>query len=272
MSEQSATPYNLTDLLDIVARLRDPQQGCPWDLAQTFSSLTPYTLEETYEVIDAIEQQDYQALAGELGDLLLQLVLYAQLGREQGYFDFNQVVDKLVKKLIRRHPHVFSNGGLTDTANNSLTAQQAADQWQQIKQQEQSAQQSTSVLDGLPRVLPALLRAQKLQQRAAQAGFDWQNIAQIVAQLDEEVAEFKEALASQDAAAISDELGDLLFTGVNLIRYLGLNAEQVMAQANKKFNQRFRRLENNLANNQQKPADLSWDELITRWQQAKAQV
>ncbi len=227
----------VTQLLRIMERLRDPQRGCPWDLQQGFASIAPHTLEEVYEVIDAIETGDMEQVRGELGDLLFQVVFYAQLGREQGLFDFNAIAAGIGAKLLHRHPHVFPGGTLDGaTAEPAISADQVLLNWEAIKAEERAARQGSkpaSVLADVPLALTALLRAAKLQKRAAGQGFDWRNSEGPFAKIDEEVAELKQALGAADQAAVEEEFGDLLFTLVNLSRHLGVNPETALRAANR---------------------------------------
>ena len=251
--------YTLTDLLRIMQRLRDPEHGCPWDLQQDFQSIVPSTLEECYELAAAIEAGDYPHLADELGDVLFQVVFYAQLGLEQGLFSFESVVHGLSDKLLRRHPHVFAEGdieGVVDKnaaqeGDNSegpvggVTESTAAvkQQWELIKAKERAGRSQLGALDDVPVALPALPRAQKLQKRAARVGFDWNSIDPVWDKVEEELEELKEAVAANSAGGIEDELGDLLFTVVNLSRHLKIDAETALRRSSSKFERRFRAME-----------------------------
>jgi ATP diphosphatase len=230
-------------LLDIMDQLRDPQRGCPWDLKQTFRSIVPHTLEEAYEVADAIEQGDLHELRGELGDLLFQIVFYARLAKERQAFDFHQLVDGICEKMLRRHPHVFGEASFADDR-----ALQVA--WEEAKRQERQELSTHSIesqMDGVTRAMPALVRAEKLQRRAARVGFDWPQVAGAIAKTREELSEVEQALAGGQPAHIEDELGDLLFAVVNVVRLLGCDAEQTLRAANAKFERRFRAMERRLA-------------------------
>jgi nucleoside triphosphate diphosphatase len=272
---------NIDQLLEIMERLREPDGGCPWDLAQTFATIAPYTIEEAYEVADAITRDDMAALRDELGDLLLQVVFHAQMAKEAGAFDFADVVGAICDKMLRRHPHVFAGAAITDA-----TAQTEA--WERHKAAERAAARpaapatadpsathsednaSDSLLDGIPAAMPALVRAIKLQKRATLIGFDWPDAAGPLAKLNEEIAELEDALTTgADAAAIGDELGDVLFTCVNLARKLDLDPDQALRQANDKFERRFRRLEALLKAEHETDAPVSLDELEQLWQRAK---
>lgn len=226
-------------LRELMQRLRAPDGGCPWDREQTFASVVPHTLEEAYEVADAIERGRFDELPGELGDLLFQVIFYACLGEEAGLFDFDDVVRAIEDKLIARHPHVFGEASASDAAA-------VAVQWEARKADERLARRGlepVSELDDVPLALPALTRARKLQKRAARVGFDWPAVAGVLAKVDEELDEVRTALASGQARAIDDELGDLLFAAVNLVRHLERDPETVLRAANAKFERRFRALE-----------------------------
>ncbi len=238
-----ADRYAIDDLLRVMQRLRDPEHGCPWDLRQTFQSIVPSTLEECYELAATIESGDYPHMAEELGDVLFQVVFYSQLGREQGLFSFESVVDSLVEKLVRRHPHVFADGTIEGVVGTRESLASVAQSWEAIKQSERKRKNQAGLLADVPLALPALPRAQKLQKRAAQAGFDWENVAGVLDKLSEEVAELRSALAEGNEAAIGDELGDVLFTCVNLARHLRRDAEGSLRQASSKFESRFRTME-----------------------------
>jgi MazG family protein len=251
---------NMQALLDLMAQLRDGKAGCNWCREQTFASISAYTLEEAFEVADAIATGDREALRDELGDLLLQVVFHARMAEEEGSFGFTDVVEAIHSKLVRRHPQLFA--GDTDYSAN------AAD-WEAIKRAERAAKGEVraSLMDGVPRGAPALLKAQKLQQKAALVGFDWPDAQSVLGKLDEEVTELKEAVAQQDENAMADELGDVLFTLVNLARHLsGGNAEQSLRLACAKFERRFRQME---ANSSKPLGDLAAVELESLWQQAK---
>ncbi|WP_299978351.1 nucleoside triphosphate pyrophosphohydrolase [uncultured Pseudoteredinibacter sp.] len=249
-------------LLEIMAQLRNPDGGCPWDLEQSFASIVPSTLEEAYEVADAIESQDMSQLKEELGDLLFQVVFYSQLGKEEGLFDFNDIAQSMSDKLIHRHPHVFSDESLTQESD-------IKSNWEALKAEERAAKGHASVLADVPVALPSLSRAQKLQRRAANVGFDWQDSGAVLNKLDEERQEFEEALAEHDQAAIADELGDMMFCMVNLSRHLKLDAESVLRAANRKFERRFTEVESLVDSSQKDWQDHSLDELEHYWQQAK---
>jgi ATP diphosphatase len=257
---------DIQPLLDIMVKLRDPKTGCPWDKAQSFETIVPFTLEEAYEVADTIERMAMDELPDELGDLLFQVVFYCQLGREAGLFDFGDVVDKICNKLTSRHPHVF--GSLE-----GVSAEQVKDNWEQIKAKERSAKDLHSVLDNIPVGLPALSRAVKIQKRVARVGFDWAELGPVVdkihEEIDEVIHEVKQCEVSQDR--VQDEMGDLLFAVVNLARHLGVEPEQALRQANRKFERRFRGVES-LANQAGKPMEAhTLDELDQYWDEVKLQ-
>ncbi|HYQ38265.1 MAG TPA: nucleoside triphosphate pyrophosphohydrolase [Pseudomonas sp.] len=266
--------YQLNDLLHLMARLRDPQSGCPWDLQQDYASIVPHTLEEAYEVADAIERGDFAHLPGELGDLLFQVVYYSQLAREEGRFDFAAVVDGIVRKLVRRHPHVFPDGDLYGAADlPKLSESEIKRRWEEIKAEERaeqaSAPQQLSLLDDIPHALPALSRAAKLQKRAAQVGFDWPAPLPVLDKLHEELGEVLEAMAEGDQAHIAEELGDLLFVVVNLARHLKVEPEAALRAANGKFERRFQFIERAVNASGRALGDCSLDELDALWGEAK---
>ncbi len=267
--------YSLEDLLHLMARLRDPQYGCPWDLKQNYASIVPHTIEEAYEVADTIERGDFEHLQGELGDLLFQVVYYSQLAREEGRFEFDGVVDSITRKLIRRHPHVFPTGELyapVDTP--SLSEAQVKSRWEEIKAEERaekSQPEQLSLLDDVPAALPALSRAAKLQKRAATVGFDWPAALPVLDKVREELDEVLQAMADGDADALEDEIGDLLFATVNLARHLKHDPEHALRRANRKFERRFRFIEQALRDSGRPIEDCNLDELDALWGEAKRQ-
>lgn len=265
------TRYSVADLLAVMQRLRDPERGCPWDLQQDFASIAPHTLEECYELVDAIERGDFPQVREELGDVLFQVIFYAQLGREQQRFEFDDLVHGLVDKLLRRHPHVFPGGTLagSDAAVDTPVAEVHRN-WERIKQDERAAKQQHGVLDDVPVALPALSRAAKLQKRAARVGFDWNGWRDVVAKMDEERGELIEAIESGDPERIADELGDLLFCGVNLARFLDVDPEAALRACNRKFERRFRFIEQALAAQGRRPEESSLEEMDALWVAAKA--
>ncbi|MFL1484479.1 nucleoside triphosphate pyrophosphohydrolase [Marinobacter sp. LN3S78] len=274
--------YSIEDLKTLMARLRDPDTGCPWDTKQTFRTIVPHTLEEAHEVADTIEREDYAHLKEELGDLLFQVIFYSQLGQEQDLFNFDAVVHTLVRKLLRRHPHVFPEGTLESRVDpdNRPTDEWIAASWERIKAEERAEKgetrpvQPASRLDDIPASLPALTRADKLQRRASRHGFDWPDIEPVFDKLQEEIAELKVAWqnAQQDPAArdeVEDELGDLMFVCVNLARFLKVNPEQALRRTNRKFEARFRAIEGILREQGRDMDDESLEALDEIWNRVK---
>jgi MazG family protein len=256
----------LPRLLAIMARLRDPERGCPWDLQQDFASIAPYTIEEAYEVADAIARGDLAHLEDELGDLLLQVVYHAQMAKEAGRFDFEGVATTIAAKMVRRHPHVFGTAEVDGAAAQSRA-------WEETKARERrdKAGDRHSVLDDIPLALPALTRAAKLQRRAARVGFDWPEAGQVLDKIEEEIGELRaEIEAGGSAQRLSDELGDLLFATVNLARHLGIDGEAALRQTSAKFERRFRAIEDALRARGRPLEDASLDEMEALWQEAKA--
>lgn len=265
--------YQLADLLYLMARLRDPQSGCPWDVQQDFHSIVPHTLEEAYEVADAIEREAWDELPGELGDLLFQVVYYAQFGKEQERFEFADVVDGIVRKLVRRHPHVFPGGDLRACHDGQTVARdEVPGQWQAIKaqeRQEQGQDETTSILAGVPLNMPAMTRAVKLQKKAARTGFDWSGPEPVLEKIHEELAEVQEALDGGSHQALEHEIGDLLFAVTNLARHAGIDPEQAVRSSNQRFSQRFSYIEQQVAQSGRQLQDCSLQELDTLWDEAK---
>ena len=262
--------YSLEDLLYVMSRLRDPEDGCPWDRSQDFASIAPHTIEESYELADAIAQNDLQQIKEELGDVLFQVIFYAQLGKEQGAFDFNALVSALVEKLLRRHPHVFPSGTLNSRAGQASQDTEAIKAtWEAIKSSERRAKKQTGVLDDVPLALPALTRAEKLQKRASQVGFDWDIIDEVLGQLEKEMVELQEAREHQSEAHIAEELGDVLFCSVNLARHLKVDPEEALRGANQKFENRFRYIEQALKAMQLSPSEASLEQMDKLWDEAK---
>lgn len=251
---QNLSPIN--HLLAIMARLRTPVTGCPWDLEQSFASIAPYTIEEAYEVADAISRNDFNDLKEELGDLLLQVVFHAQMASEQGLFGFDDVAAAINAKMIERHPHVFgdapgdSPGAVTET-------------WEGIKAKERAGKGLSSVLDGVALALPALMRAEKLQKRAARIGFDWNDPQAVLDKIEEEIAEIREAMAAGSQAHIEEEIGDLLFAATNLARHLKVDPEAALRKGNSKFERRFRQVE------ARAPGEADLQTLEALWQDVK---
>jgi ATP diphosphatase len=250
-------------LITVMARLRDPEAGCPWDIAQTWETIAPYTIEEAYEVADAIERRAWGELKGELGDLLLQVVYFTQMGAEEGRFDFDAVAEAIADKMVARHPHVFG-----DESRDKSADQQVQD-WEKVKAAERAAKGETRVLDGVALGLPALTRALKLQTRAARVGFDWDDPRAVVAKIAEEAGELAAAQAGADPGALEDELGDLLFAVVNLARHLDVDPEAALRRTNAKFTRRFAAVEDALHAEGRTPAEANLEEMEAHWQAAK---
>lgn len=259
----------MQQLLEIMRALRDPESGCPWDLQQDFQSLIPYTIEEAYEVADAIEQNKLDEVKTELGDLLFQIVFYSQLANEQQAFKFEDVVQSINDKLIRRHPHVFADSQVKD-------AEHQTKEWERLKQQERESKASNeseapSCLDDVSRTLPSLMRAEKLQKRAAREGFDWPDVQGVITKIHEEMDEVQQELdaKAQNKARLEDEIGDLFFSCVNLSRFVGVDTEQSLRKANLKFEQRFRAVEKLARERNQQLKEMNIDELEGLWQRVK---
>ena len=252
-------------LLAIMARLRDPQNGCPWDIEQDFSTIAPYTIEEAYEVADAIEREAWQELKGELGDLLFQSVFHAQMAAEAGHFTFQDVVQTMSDKMVSRHPHVFG-----DESREKSAEQQTAD-WEAIKAAERAGKAETGTLDGVAVGLPALLRAHKLQKRAARVGFDWPDASHVIDKIQEESAELVEARDHLTPDKIEEEFGDLMFVMANLGRHLGVEPEAALRRANAKFIRRFEGVETRLAALGKRPEDSDLAEMDALWDVVKAE-
>lgn len=250
-------------LIDIMAALRDPQTGCPWDIEQDFASIAPYTIEEAHEVADAITRQAWDELPGELGDLLLQVVFHAQMAREKGMFDFADVARAISDKLIARHPHIFG-----DESRDKSAEQQVRD-WEAIKAKERAAKAERGTLDGVALGLPALTRAIKLQNRAARVGFDWPATEQVLDKIREETAELVAAKGSADPAHLAEEFGDLLFVMANLARHLKIDPEEALRGANAKFTRRFQSIEAALAAQGRRPEESTLEEMDALWDAAK---
>ena len=258
---------SIAGLLEIMARLRDPEKGCPWDRKQSFATIAPYTIEEAYEVAEAIHRGDMDELRDELGDLLFQVVFYAQMAREIGAFDFDDVVAGICEKMQRRHPHVFADAEIATAEAQTLA-------WERQKSTERKARagdQPHSLLDGVATALPALMRSEKLQRRAARGGFDWPDVSGVIAKVQEELDEVTAELergASKERVA--EEIGDLLMACANLARKAGVDAEMALVAGNRKFERRFHGIEKRIAAQGQKMAELSLDELERHWQAVKS--
>ena len=270
MADAREQKHTLADLLAVMARLRDPESGCPWDVKQTFATIAPYTIEEAYEVADAIAREDLDGLKDELGDLLLQVVYHAQMASEQSRFEFADVVDAIARKMIRRHPHVFEDPSRREEF-------MSTDLWDRIKAEEKAERgdgaTSASVLGEVPVGLPALTRAVKLQKRAAKVGFDWPSLAPVLEKAEEEIAELKAAIADKKSGGaqerIVEEFGDLLFVMANVARHLGVDPEAALRAANAKFVRRFESIETALAAEGRRPEDATLEEMDTLWDAAK---
>lgn len=259
----------MQQLLEIMAKLRDPDGGCPWDKEQTFATIAPHTIEEAYEVADAIARGDMGELKEELGDLLFQVVFYSQMAREAGFFEFQDVVDAISEKMLRRHPHVFGDDEIAD-------AEEQTAAWEQLKAAERKAkaedEAAHSQLDGVALALPALIRGEKLQKRAAKVGFDWPDASGVIDKVREELGELQQEIGSGgDSQRIEEEVGDLLFSCVNLARHLKIDAETALRHANEKFERRFRLMEAKLAEKGQALHDANLDVMDAAWKSVKAE-
>jgi ATP diphosphatase len=266
---------DISRLIEIMAALRDPVGGCPWDVQQTFASIVPFTIEEAYEVADAIERGATDDLRDELGDLLLQVVFHARMAEEAGLFDFGGVVETITTKLVRRHPHVFGDEG-------ELSSDEVKALWGRIKAEEKRAKLASEVsngrhaemksgaLNGVPLALPALSRAVKLQEKAGTVGFDWNDVRAVLGKIREEIVEVEAEIAQGSAQALSSEVGDLLFAAVNLARHLKVDPEAALRSANAKFERRFAHIENRLAAGGRTPESATLDEMEQLWAEAKA--
>jgi len=252
-------------LLEIMRALRDPECGCPWDIEQDFSTIAPYTIEEAYEVADAIEQKNWGELKSELGDLLLQTVYHTQMATEEGFFSFDDVVNAISDKMVARHPHVFGS------ESRNKTADQQVNDWERIKAAERASKAQKGVLDDVALSLPALTRALKLQKRAARVGFDWPEISSVIDKIAEEAKELVEAQTQKDADHMKEEFGDLLFVLVNLGRHMQIDAEEALRGANAKFTRRFRYIEEALRKKNKQPDEASLEEMDDLWNAAKGE-
>ncbi len=256
--------YSINDFLKLIAQLRDPINGCPWDIKQNYHSMISCLKEETYEVIEAIEKNDVENLKEELGDLLLQVVFLSQLATEENKFTFDHVVQNVAEKIVRRHPHVFGD-------KQAKNEQEALQNWNAMKAEEHKTLGHTSILDNIPQSFPALMRAEKLQKRCSKIGFDWDNIAPVFSKVEEELQEVKQELARQpqDQVKIQEEMGDLLFATVNLSRHLHCQAEESLRKANQKFERRFRKVEEKLTQRNRRLEDASLMEMDVLWDEVK---
>jgi len=261
------TVRHIDRLIEIMARLRAPEGGCPWDLEQSFATIAPYTIEEAYEVADAIARGDLTDLKEELGDLLLQVVFHARMAEEQQAFAFDDVAKAIADKMIRRHPHVFGDAPERDSVAQTVSWEAA----KAVERSEKASRGPASALDGVALALPALMRADKLQRRAARVGFDWPEAAQVLDKIEEEIGELRRELDAGSAKdAVEDEVGDLLFALANLARHLGVDPEVALRRGNRKFERRFRAIEAALAAEGRRPEAATLEEMEALWQQAKA--
>jgi tetrapyrrole methylase family protein/MazG family protein len=261
MNDKDEQNEGFQHLVDLMATLRGPN-GCPWDRKQTPGSLKPFLVEECYEVVDALEDGSPEKIREELGDLLFQIVFHARIAEEQGQFTMADVITGIHEKMVRRHPHVFGDKRLS-------TDKEVLANWEEIKKKEKGNQGRQSVLEGVPKELPSLLRAHRLQERAARVGFDWTHLNEVLPKLDEEITEFKDSLKAEDAVKIEEELGDLFFTLVNVSRFLGVNPDEALRKTISKFIHRFRIIEESAANAGRSLNDMTLDEMEALWQNAK---
>ncbi len=248
-------------LIDVIEKLRDKENGCPWDLKQTHESLIPNFIEELYESVEAIENKDYQHLSEELGDLMLHIVMQVQIAREEDKFKMEDVLTKINDKLIRRHPHIFSDGHATDADGVKMN-------WERIKLEEKKHSR-TSAIDGIPHKMPALIVAQRMQEKAASVGFDWPDVAPAIDKLEEEVKEFQEAYEDKDIEEMQNELGDMLFSIVNIARKSGFDTESALRRTIRKFEKRFKKVENHFNNNGKNMLNASLEQLDEIWEITK---
>jgi len=258
-------PYTIDDLQELMARLRDPEQGCPWDRKQTFRTIAPYTVEEAYEVADAIERDDLVELKEELGDLLFQVVFHSRMAEEAGEFEFAEVVDGIVRKMRRRHPHVFGEAEVRSAGEQSNA-------WETQKERERQAKRGkkqASVLDGVALALPSMTRAEKLQKRAARAGFDWPEVDGVIAKIEEELEEVSEEMAGEEPETLAGEIGDLLFACINLARHVGVDPEPALRRTNTKFERRFQYVEQKLREQGVLLEESDLDQMDRLWEEAK---
>lgn len=278
MSDLAKPANSIERLLTLMAYLRDEAQGCDWDKKQTYQTIAPYTLEETYEVLDAIERRDYEHLKEELGDLLFQIVFYAQLGKEELRFDFDDIVNGIVEKMLRRHPHIFPNGDLASFGEAPPFSQEALKgQWDRIKAEEKALKKQHSqshadeegLLDSVPVSMPALMQAEKLQKKAAKVGFDWPDTAPVFAKIREELDELEEAIQGAEQDHIEAEMGDVLFAMSNLARHLKVAPDVALNRTNVKFRRRFARIETLVSEQDKSLSTCSLEELDAYWEQSK---
>ena len=271
MNEKTQPAYDIADLKRLMERLRDPETGCPWDLKQTYQSIAPFTLEECLELIDALEQGDLEHVEEELGDLLFQVIFYSQMGKEDGLFDFESVVSGITAKLLRRHPHVFKDGQLEGVITDRASVDQIKTNWEAEKASERAARSQQSAMDDVPATLSALARAQKLQKRASSVGYDFVSTDSVLQSLGSELDELAEAREIHGQREIENELGDVLFTVVNLARHLKVDAEAALRKSNRRFELRVRRAESAAYEAGSRLEKESVDQLEARWSAAKEQ-
>ena len=252
----------IEDLLSTFKSLRNPDTGCAWDREQTFKSIASCAIEEAYEVADAIDREDFKSLKSELGDLLFQVVFHAEMANEKGIFNLKDVINELNDKLIRRHPHVFSN-------EKALSSEESLNIWEDIKAQERKTQRLDSLMDDVPKNLPSLIRAKKLQKRAARVGFDWKDVNKVIDKIEEELEELKIEHSKNNKDKLAEEVGDILFTIVNLTRHYDLDPEDIMRRSNLKFEQRFKAMEKYAVQNNLELKDMTVDQLEKVWQKIK---
>ncbi len=271
MSAEKKSKYVLEDLLYLMQRLREPKTGCPWDLKQNWQTITASTIEEAYEVVDAIESENKNKIKEELGDLLFQVVFYSQFAKEENEFTFHDVVDAIVSKLVFRHPHVFPGNQLSAkrSVEATIDEEKINRSWEELKKQERSQRGERALLADIPQNLPAMLRAEKMQKRASKVGFDWPDLEGILDKLTEEIQEFKQAIHHEDKNKQEEELGDVIFTCVNLARYSGLDAETALRRANQKFYARLGRIEKMIGEEGRKWEDCDLQTLEAHWKKAK---
>lgn len=271
MNETTRPAYDIADLKRLMERLRDPETGCPWDLKQTYQSIAPYTLEECQELIDALERNDLEHVEEELGDLLFQVIFYSQLGKEEGRFNFDSIVSGITAKLLRRHPHVFKDGELEGVITDRASIATIKSNWEAEKAAERAARAQQSAMDDVPTTLSALARAQKLQKRASSLGYDFSSADSVLRTLEGELSELAEAREIHGQEEIENELGDVLFTVVNLARHLKVDAEAALRKSNRRFERRVRRAEGSAHEAGSRLEDESAEQLEARWSAAKAQ-
>jgi len=274
-SAKNSVRYGMKDLVYLMSRLRDPETGCPWDVKQTFESIVPSTLEEVYELVEAIEKNDKANVQEELGDVLLHVIFYSQMAAEEKSFTFDDVAHGIVEKLVRRHPHVFPSGDLyeNDSSQRNIDEKTLFEQWDRIKQAEKGDKQTldanTGTLSGVPAALPALQRSYKIQKKLAAVGFDWKNKEELFPVVESELQEFKHATDSRVQEDVEEELGDVLFAIVNLARHYKIEPETALRRANRKVEQRFAYIEEQLKQQGKTPAQASMEEMELLWQAAK---